>query len=111
MLNDESDADVAKLELKPEQTSKRRGTKSETAVNSGGPSDSFHVEGEKEEAEKQHEVHCSPVKSPLMKQIVHQKQKKTKLPLKVRLRMFLPLPHLKATAFQMKVTSRNPSGL
>ncbi|XP_052620681.1 sister chromatid cohesion protein PDS5 homolog C isoform X1 [Lactuca sativa] len=61
---DESDADVAKPESKPEQTSKSTRTKSDTTVNSGEPSDSSHVEGEKEEAEKQPDVvvHTSPVK-------------------------------------------------
>ncbi|KAI3690114.1 hypothetical protein L2E82_48089 [Cichorium intybus] len=60
---DESDADVAKSESKAEeQTSKSKGTKSDITVNSGEPSDSSHVEGEKEEAEKQPDVHTSPVK-------------------------------------------------
>ncbi|KAI3692100.1 hypothetical protein L6452_31909 [Arctium lappa] len=46
---DDSDADkLAKAESKPEQTSKRRGKKTDTVINSAEPSDSSHVEGEKE---------------------------------------------------------------
>lgn len=50
---DDSDADKlakaeTKPETKPEQTTKRRGKKADTVINSAEPSDSSHVEGEKE---------------------------------------------------------------
>ncbi|CAI9290862.1 unnamed protein product [Lactuca saligna] len=60
---DESDADVAKPESKPEQTSKSTRTKSDTTVNSGEPSDSSHVE-ETEKDENAPESKAENVSSP-----------------------------------------------
>ncbi|PWA55577.1 Armadillo-type fold [Artemisia annua] len=70
---DDSDTDdkLAKSESKPEPTPKKGGKKSDTTMNSAEPSDSSHVEGEKEaeklesEDEKDNDVKESAISAPV----------------------------------------------
>ncbi|KVH91665.1 Armadillo-type fold [Cynara cardunculus var. scolymus] len=75
---DDSDAEkLAKVESKPEQTAKKRGKKVDTVINSAEPSDSSHVEGEKEteklpESQRSgsKDVRSSPVKESSVEAVV-----------------------------------------
>lgn len=75
---DDSDADkLAKAESKPEQTPKRRGKKADTVINSAEPSDSSHVEGEKEtdklpdsQRSGSKDVRSSPVKESSIEAVI-----------------------------------------